>query len=94
MYYAPMLAIFSSEKYPKALKDELVQIYLEEIVQLHVGQGWDIVWHNHDKLNGEYPNEQQYLQMTSHKTGVLARLIARMMCAYVKAPTEQRHFLS
>ena len=52
MYYAPMLAIYNSASYPKALKDELVQIYLEEIVQLHVGQGWDILWHNHEKLNG------------------------------------------
>jgi len=28
MYYSPMLAIYNSPKYPKALKDELVQIYL------------------------------------------------------------------
>ena len=46
MYYAPMLAIYNSPKYSKDLKHELAQIYLEEIVQLHVGQGWDILWHN------------------------------------------------
>ena len=67
-----------------------MQIYLEEIVQLHVGQGWDILWHNIDKLEGEYPTQNQYLQMTAHKTGVLARLVARMICAYVDAPAAHR----
>jgi geranylgeranyl pyrophosphate synthase len=94
MYYAPMLAVNSSKAYSPELKQELVQIYLEDIMQLHIGQAWDILWHNTDKLEGEYPTEAQYLQMTAHKTGALARLTTRMMCAYVKAPQEQREILS
>ena len=56
MYFTPMLAVFNSSKYSSELKNKLFKIYLEEIVQLHIGQGWDIVWHNIDKLNSEFPN--------------------------------------
>jgi len=55
---------------------------------LHLGQGWDILWHNTEKLNGRVPKEAEYLQMTAHKTGVLARLSARLVCAALDLPTE------
>jgi geranylgeranyl pyrophosphate synthase len=84
MYYAPMLAIMKSGKYNAAQLAKLNEIYVEEMVQLHIGQGWDILWHNIDKLEGKYPTENQYLQMTAHKTGVLARLSARMVCAVLE----------
>ena len=32
--------------------------------------------------------------MTAHKTGVLARLTARMMCAYANVPPEQELVLT
>lgn len=63
------------------------------MVQLHIGQGWDILWHNIDRLQGEYPNEQHYLQMTAHKTGVLARLSSRMVCASLGANEQQTQVL-
>jgi geranylgeranyl pyrophosphate synthase len=85
MYFSPMLNVFNSPNYSPELKMELVKIYLEETVQLHIGQAWDIAWHNIDKLKEEYPQESHYLQMTAQKTGVLARLAARMSCAYVGA---------
>ena len=94
MYYAPMMAILNSSLYQPETKTQLTKIYFEEIIQLHIGQGWDILWHNTDKLAGEFPTEGQYLQMTAHKTGVLARLTARMICAYVRAPQEQQLVLS
>ena len=85
MYYAPMLSLAKSRKYSDEVLLRLNIIYLEEMVQLHIGQGWDILWHNIDKLGAEYPSEAQYLQMTAHKTGVLARLSSRMVCAALKA---------
>lgn len=54
------------------------------MTNLHIGQAWDILWHNVEKLNGEYPTEKQYLQMTSHKTGVLARLSVRLVAAAIE----------
>ena len=94
MYYAPMMAILNSSLYQPETKTQITKIYFEEIIQLHIGQGWDILWHNTDKLAGDFPTEGQYLQMTAHKTGVLARLTARMICAYVRAPQEQQLVLS
>ncbi len=93
MYYAPMLFLLRSGRYPPATLALLQQIYLEEMVQLHIGQGWDILWHNIDRLDGQYPNEQHYLQMTAHKTGVLARLSSRMVCASLGASEEQTRVL-
>jgi geranylgeranyl diphosphate synthase type 3 len=58
----------------------MTEIYIEEMTNLHLGQGWDILWHNIEQLNGKYPTENDYLQMTAHKTGVLARLSARLVC--------------
>lgn len=87
MYFAPLLSLMRSGKYTAEVMLKLNQIYTEEMVQLHIGQGWDILWHNVDKLEDKYPTELQYLQMTAHKTGVLARLSARMVCASLNATT-------
>ena len=64
------------------------------MTNLHIGQGWDILWHNIDKLKGVYPNELDYLQMTSHKTGVLARLSARLTCTYLGLSEEETKILA
>ena len=45
MYYAPIMGILNG-KYSQEVKQKLVHIYFEEIMQLHIGQGWDILWHN------------------------------------------------
>lgn len=58
------------------------------MTNLHCGQGWDILWHNTEKLDKRIPKEEEYLQMTSHKTGVLARLSARLVCASLDLSTE------
>lgn len=50
MYYAPMLSLAKRKKYSDEVLLKLNMIYLEEMVQLHIGQGWDILWHNIDKL--------------------------------------------
>lgn len=83
MYFAPLLALLKSPKYTEDQKLRFAHIYAEEMTQLHLGQGWDILWHNTAKLEGRIPTEKQYLQMTAHKTGVLARLSSRLICAAV-----------
>lgn len=83
MYYAPMLHLLKCGKFSSCQLTKMGQIYVEEMVNLHIGQGWDILWHNVDKLEGKYPTEQQYFQMTAHKTGVLVRLATRLVCTYL-----------
>jgi len=56
---------------------DLHRIYVEELCNIHMGQGYDIHWHNGDKI----PTEKQYNEMVKNKTGVLPRLNMRMICS-------------
>lgn len=61
MYFAPFLKLLKSPNYTDKQKLRFSNIYMEEMTVLHLGQGWDILWHNTDKLNGRIPTESQYL---------------------------------
>jgi geranylgeranyl diphosphate synthase type 3 len=52
-----------------------VQIYSEELCNLHRGQGMDLFWR--DTLT--CPTEDDYLEMVSNKTGGLFRLAIKLM---------------
>ena len=52
-----------------------MQIFIEELLNLHRGQGIEIFWR--DSLT--VPTEEEYLLMISNKTGGLFRLAARLM---------------
>jgi geranylgeranyl diphosphate synthase type 3 len=54
-----------------------IQIYTEELLNLHRGQGMDLFWR--DTLN--CPTEADYLEMVSNKTGGLFRLAVKLMQA-------------
>ena len=54
---------------------EAVRIVLEEIENLHIGQGHDLHWTRHASC----PMEDEYLEMVSLKTGGLFRLPCRLM---------------
>lgn len=47
IYFAPMMRLYKSGKYSAEQLRKMALIYLEEMTSLHVGQGWDIAWHNH-----------------------------------------------
>lgn len=49
MYYQPFLHLLKQSKFSDKQKLAFTQIYTEELVSLHLGQGWDILWHNRDK---------------------------------------------
>ncbi len=78
MYYIPI------SKLPRFIKSpekqmECMTIYHEEMVNLHMGQNWDISWH-HGTL---VPTEDQYIQMVLNKTSVLPRLCLRFIASLV-----------
>jgi geranylgeranyl diphosphate synthase type 3/geranylgeranyl diphosphate synthase type I len=83
MYFAPLNYLIKCKKFTNQQIVNIGEIYAEEMTNLHIGQGWDILWHNIDRLEGKYPTENDYLQMTAHKTGVLARLSSRLVCTYL-----------
>lgn len=54
-----------------------IQIYTEELCNLHRGQGMDLFWR--DTLT--CPSEDDYLEMVGNKTGGLFRLAVKLMQA-------------
>ncbi|PIN70165.1 polyprenyl synthetase [Candidatus Woesearchaeota archaeon CG11_big_fil_rev_8_21_14_0_20_43_8] len=71
MYFLPYLKLKNIEE-KKRLK--LLELIYDEMLRLHLGQGKDIYWHRSQII----PTEDEYLQMCAFKTGVLARLSAKM----------------
>ena len=58
-------------------KPYVMQIFIEELLNLHRGQGIELFWR--DTLT--VPTEEEYLLMISNKTAGLFRLAARLMQA-------------
>ncbi|KAI8884701.1 geranylgeranyl pyrophosphate synthase [Backusella circina FSU 941] len=56
---------------------EMVQVYTEELVHLHQGQGIELFWR--DSLT--CPTEKEYVEMVNNKTSGLLRLAVRLMQA-------------
>jgi geranylgeranyl pyrophosphate synthase len=52
-----------------------IQIFTEELLRLHRGQGMDLYWR--DTLT--CPSEEEYLEMVADKTGGLFRLAIKLM---------------
>ncbi|KAJ1941101.1 hypothetical protein GGF37_003700 [Kickxella alabastrina] len=82
IYGIPMTINTANYVYFIALQDvlqmqrpKLVDIFAEELLNLHRGQGMELYWR--DTLT--CPMEKEYLEMVSHKTGGLFRLAVRML---------------
>lgn len=50
MYFAPFHYLLKSKKYNMEQQVKIGEIFAEEMTSLHIGQGWDILWHNVEKL--------------------------------------------
>ncbi|KAH9892273.1 terpenoid synthase [Xylariomycetidae sp. FL2044] len=66
-------------KNPKA-----INVYTEELLNLHRGQGMDLFWR--DTLT--CPTEEDYLEMVGNKTGGLFRLAIKLMQAESSTPID------
>jgi geranylgeranyl diphosphate synthase type 3 len=61
---------------------KLIEIFTEELLNLHRGQGMDLYWR--DSLT--CPSEADYLEMVGNKTGGLFRLAIKLMQAESATP--------
>jgi geranylgeranyl pyrophosphate synthase len=87
-FFAPAQAcILQNKKIGKRMKLKLIEIYLEEMTKLAMGQAMDIVWHNNIGRANEI-TEKEYFQMCAWKTGTLARMAAKMGAALGNASQE------
>jgi geranylgeranyl pyrophosphate synthase len=78
MYYLPLLsAIRNKGKFAKDKINRLYEVYIQEMVNLSLGQAMDVAWHR-GIANADKITEKHYLQMCAYKTGTLARMAARM----------------
>jgi len=78
MYYLPLLPLMTQkEKLTPETERDIYEVYVQEMINLSMGQAMDIAWHkgiaNADKLG-----EEDYLQMCAYKTGTLARMAAKI----------------
>lgn len=55
--------------------ERAIEVYAEEMVNLHRGQGMDLFWRD----SATCPEEDDYLEMVSNKTGGLFRLAIKLM---------------
>jgi len=63
---------------------EATRVFIEELIHLHKGQGFDIHWRD----SNQCPSEDQYKTMVGHKTGGLFRLSLRLMQAFSANKTD------
>ena len=78
MYFLPMIVLSEKgDKMPSNKARRIYKIYVEELINLSLGQAIDIAWHR-GLIPAESLTEEHYLQMCTYKTGTLARMAARM----------------
>lgn len=88
MYF---LAFYPLMKAKEKFKPETLlrawEASLEEITRVHYGQGTDIAWHK-GLADADSASESEYMQMCAYKTGVLARLAARLAVILIDGSEE------
>ncbi len=78
MYYLPLLPLMANrDKLSAEAQRDVYEIYVQEMINLSMGQAMDIAWHR-GLANADALSEQDYLQMCAYKTGTLARMSAKM----------------
>jgi geranylgeranyl pyrophosphate synthase len=88
MYYLPLLPLMENREELGCEKlARIYEIYVQEMINLSLGQAMDIAWHRGlaeaDKLD-----EENYLQMCAYKTGTLARMAAKIAAVVSDANEE------
>ena len=78
MYYLPLLPLMEQKAdIPIERLRDIYEIYVQEMINLSVGQAMDIAWHR-GLANADSVKEEDYLQMCAYKTGTLARMAAKI----------------
>ena len=70
--------------------EEAMRVFVEEMLNLHRGQGQDILWRD----TGKCPSEDEYRQMVLDKTGGLFRLAVGLLQAFSEDSTDYTPLLN
>ena len=88
MYYLPLLPLMEKKaQLPAETLRDIYEVYVQEMINLSLGQAMDITWHR-GMANADNLNEEDYLQMCAYKTGTLARMSARISAVLAGANNE------
>jgi geranylgeranyl pyrophosphate synthase len=88
MYYLPLLSLMEKkDKFPAKTFRDIYEVYVQEMINLSLGQAMDITWHR-GIANADDLNEEDYLQMCAYKTGTLARMAAKISAVLAGANEE------
>ncbi len=74
MYFLPSL-VLEKGILSDSVRAAMTQDWLTVLRRLHLGQGYDILWHKEKNL---FPDRESYLRMCRFKTGSLSALAARI----------------
>jgi len=88
MYFLPMMVLSEKRnKIPPEKARRMYEVYVQEMINLSLGQAIDIAWHK-GLIRAEDLTEDHYLQMCAYKTGTLARMAAKMAAILAGADDE------
>ncbi len=88
MYYLPLLPLMEKKiLLPAEIVRDIYEVYVEEMINLSMGQAMDIAWHR-GIANADEIGEEDYLQMCAYKTGTLARMAAKIAAVIAGANKE------
>ncbi len=88
MYYLPLLPLMEKRaSVPAERLRDLYEVYVQEMINLSMGQAMDIAWHR-GIANANKLSEEDYLQMCAYKTGTLARMAAKLAAVLADANKE------
>jgi geranylgeranyl pyrophosphate synthase len=76
LYFFPLLTLIKKEKeFEKEVMLKAFEVCIQEMINIHLGQGTDIFWH---KGQAHYIDEREYFQMCILKTGCIPRLLGKL----------------
>ncbi len=86
LYFFPLLALSKNrDKFKPEILVKAYETYIQEMINLSLGQGTDIYWH---RGGVEEIKEEEYLQMCAFKTGCLSRMSAKLAVILAGASDE------
>lgn len=78
LYFLSLVPLLQGERaLPDSTRNRIFEVYVQAMLNLHFGQSMDIAWHR-GLLDVEKITEENYLQMSSLKTGSLFRMSAQI----------------
>ncbi len=92
MYFLPLILLYRNAwKLDEHTKNRIYDLYAQEMMRVSIGQAVDILWH---KSGGFSISEDEYLQMATCKTGVLARFAGKLGAILGGGTPEQEEALA